>query len=230
MNLDEPIGNFLKAKEIVCISPTLNEGPTISKVIQRAKQLVQRVVIVDGYSDDDTVKTALNSGADVILQDGTGKGMAIRTIFKKISGDVFVIIDGDGTYDPCEMEVLLRPILNDEADMVVGSRLAGNMEKGSITRLNKIGNKLFNWLINYLYKSTITDSQSGYRALNRKAIESLSLTSEGFEIETELTVKALKNNLRVKEIPITYTRRRGSLTKLNAFKAGSKILKTIFSS
>ncbi|MDQ1280834.1 MAG: hypothetical protein QG670_2097 [Thermoproteota archaeon] len=114
--------------------------------------------------------------------------------------------------------------------MVVGSRLRGTMEDGAITWLNEIGNGFFNFLINSSFNGNITDSQSGYRALNRKAIESLNLSSTGFEVETEMTIKALKQGLKVKEVPITYSMRRGTPSKLNFVKAGSSILKTIINS
>ena len=128
------------------------------------------------------------------------------------------------------MEEIIKPILEDEADMVVGSRLKGKMEDGAITRFNKVGNRFFNFLINSFFNGNVTDSQSGYRALNRKAIESLNLSSKGFEVETEMTIKALKQRLKVKEIPITYKMRRGTPSKLNSIKAGSSILKTIINS
>ena len=96
-----------------------------------------------------------------------------------------------------------------------------------MSTLNKVGNRFFNNLINFFYHGTITDSQSGFRAISRKAVEKMRLSSKGFEIETEMTVKALKQGLRVKEVPISYVRRRGSPTKLHAFKAGLKIFKTI---
>lgn len=216
-----------KAGEIVCIVPTLNESPTVFDVVMKAKLFAHRVVVVDGHSADGTLENAMKAGADVILQDGKGKGMALRSVFDKIDGDIFVIIDGDATYDAMEIDELVQPILDGEADMVVGSRLRGRMEDGSITRVNMFGNELFNFLINILYNGDITDSQSGFRAMNRKAVDSISITSKGFEVETEITVKALKLGLRVKEIPITYKRRRGSMSKLNSFKAGSRILKTI---
>ena len=226
-NLDNLNQNKLKAHKIVCIIPTLNESLTVTEVVKKAKQFVHRVIVVDGYSEDGTSEMASKAGADVIFQDGKGKGTALRTALNKIYGDIYVTIDGDATYDPLEMEKILKPIIEGEADMVVGSRLKGMMEKGSISKLNKIGNKLFNFLINTFFHGNITDSQSGFRALNRGAVESLQLTSEGFEIETEMTVKCLKLGLKIMEVPISYMRRRGSQTKLNAFKAGSKILKTI---
>lgn len=228
--MDSDIRELAKACEIVCIIPTLNESATVAAVVRDSREFAHRVVVVDGHSDDGTSEAAQNAGADVILQDGKGKGMALRTIFEKVIGDVYVIIDGDATYNAQEMERILMPILKGEADMVVGSRLRGKMEEGSITRMNKVGNRIFNYLINTLFNGEITDSQSGFRALNRKTVECLNLKSKGFEVETEMTVKALKKGLTITEVPITYVRRRGSLSKLNSLTAGSTILKTIISS
>ena len=219
-----------KTAKVVCVIPTLNEAATVAEVVDKAKQIVHRVVVVDGHSEDGTYEIASDAGADVILQDGEGKGMALRTAFTKIEEDVCVILDGDATYDPLEMVHIIKPILEDEADMVVGSRLKGTMEDGAITWLNKVGNGFFNFLINSFFNGNVTDSQSGYRALNRKAIESLDISSKGFEVETEMTIKALKQGLRVKEVPITYSMRRGTPSKLNSIKAGSNIFKTIINS
>lgn len=213
--------------KIVCIIPTLNEGETIGLVIARAKRYVDQVVVVDGDSVDGTSAIAYAAGADVILQDGKGKGMALRTVFEKIPGDIYVIIDGDATYDPLQIQRLVAPILRSEADVVIGSRLQGKMEMGSISHVNIVGNKLFNLLINAFFNGQITDSQSGFRALSREALDAMDLVTQGFEIETEITIKALKRGLRVLEVPISYFRRRGTPSKLNAISAGSRILRTI---
>jgi dolichol-phosphate mannosyltransferase len=199
-------------------------------VIQKAKQYVHRVIIVDGYSKDDTCTYAREEGAEILYQKGRGKGMALRTAFNQVKGDIYIIIDGDATYDAMEIGKLLQPVLNDKADMVVGSRLRGKLEPGSISRVNKFGNRLFNFLINSLHQGNITDSQSGFRVLNKKAVHCLELSSTGFEVETEITIKALRKGLRILEVPITYARRRGTSSKLNSLKAGSQIIKTIISS
>jgi glycosyltransferase involved in cell wall biosynthesis len=138
-----------------------------------------------------------------------------------------VTIDGDATYDASELVNLVQPIIDGKADMVVGSRLKGCMEPGSISRVNKIGNNLFNFLINNIFNGEISDSQSGFRALSDYAVKQLNLTSHDFEVETEITIKALKAGLRIKEVPIQYSRRRGTKSKLHSFKDGSRILKTI---
>jgi dolichol-phosphate mannosyltransferase len=214
---------------IVCLIPTLNECDTVTEVVQKALPFVHRVIVIDGHSNDDTCILAQEAGAKILYQQGKGKGMALRTAFNRIRGDIYIIIDGDATYDASEITKLLQPVLEDTADIVIGSRLKGKMETGSISRLNKFGNRLFNLLINTLFQSSITDSQSGFRVLNNKAVRTLDLSSTGFEIETEITVKALKHGLRILELPITYARRRGTPSKLNSFKAGSRILKTIIS-
>jgi len=214
--------------EVLCIIPTLNEEKTIREVISKAKHFVNHVLVVDGFSVDDTYTNSKEAGAEVIFQEGKGKGNALKTVFREIKEyDICVIIDGDGTYDPLEMGKIIEPIINGEADLVVGSRLQGKMEKGSISKTNIFGNNLFNFLINLLYKGKITDSQSGYRAMTSKAVNLINIKSEGFEIETEITIKALKKGMRIIEVPISYRKRRGSPTKLRPIKAGSRIIKTI---
>ncbi len=211
----------------VCLIPTLNESPTIREVISKAYGLTDLTVVVDGNSSDNTITIAKDSGAEILTQEGRGKGMAIQTALEKIDGDIYVIIDGDATYDASEMNAVISPILKGEVDMVIGSRLLGQMEVGSISRTHLFGNRLFNALINLLNHSNITDSQSGFRAIDGQALKNLRLSTNGFEIETEITVRALRNGLRVKEVPISYKGRRGTSSKLNGFGAGMKILRTI---
>ena len=218
---------LLSGKSITCLIPTLNEAPTVGEVIQKVKNHVDRVIVVDGYSSDDTSQVALKHGAEVLAQEGKGKGMALRTAFSKIDEDVYVTIDGDATYDASEIDTLVMPIINGEADMVVGSRLNGKMEEGAITRFHKLGNHAFNAMINILNGSRISDSQSGFRAIDGRCVRSLELDSEGFEIETEITIKALRKGMRVKEVPITYKKRNGTPSKLSGFRSGYRITKTI---
>jgi dolichol-phosphate mannosyltransferase len=207
----------------------LNEAVTIADVVQNTKPFVHTVVVVDGFSNDETCARARQAGSDVIYQEGQGKGMALRTAFDRVEADIYVTIDGDATYDAREMDKLIQPIQDGDADMVIGSRLQGKMEHGSISRVNILGNHVFNFLINHLFGGTITDSQSGFRAFHRRVLEGLTLTSQGFEIETELTVKTLQRGMTIREIPITYGTRRGTPSKLSALSAGSRIMTTIFS-
>jgi glycosyltransferase involved in cell wall biosynthesis len=224
-----PIPRSTRLPKIVCIIPTLNEGVTVSEVIRKATPFVDHVVVVDGHSQDETCALARKAGSAVIYQEGKGKGMALRTAINQVDADIYVTIDGDATYDAEEMDQLIQPILDGDADMVIGSRLRGKMEHGSISTLNILGNHLFNLLINSLFGGRITDSQSGFRAFRRQGLEGLTLSSQGFEIETELTVKALQRGLTILEIPITYGARRGTPSKLSALSAGSRIVTTILS-
>jgi len=218
---------MMNDRRIVCLIPTLNEGPTVGEVIDKARNYVDRVVVVDGHSSDDTSEVATKLGVEVLPQEGKGKGMALRTALSKIEEDVYVIIDGDATYDATEIESLIQPILLGEADMVVGSRLDGKMEEGAITGFHQLGNHAFNAMINVLNGSRISDSQSGFRAIDGRWVRSLGLDSKGFEIETEITIKALRKGMRVKEVPITYKKRNGTPSKLGGFKSGYRIVKTI---
>lgn len=212
-------------RRTVCLIPTLNEGPTVGEVILKAKNLVDRVVVVNGHSDDETPEMAKIHGAEVIEQEGSGKGMAVRTVFQTVDQDI--LIDGDATYDASEIDSLIQPILRDEADMVVGSRLTGKMEEGAMSSFHRLGNTGFNALINLLTGSHITDSQSGFRAIKGVWARNLKLASISFEIETEITVRALQHGLRVIEVPVTYRKRVNTVSKLSGFKAGWRILKTI---
>jgi hypothetical protein len=136
-------------------------------------------------------------------------------------------MDGDGTYSPLDMGRLLEPLLNDRADMVVGSRIRSERERGAISIFNTIGNTVFNKTINFALKSSINDSLSGYRALYRKTFKDLLLFSDSFEIEVEMTVEALAKGYRVMEVPIHYAARKGSHTKLDPIGDGIKIAKTL---
>jgi dolichol-phosphate mannosyltransferase len=214
-------------KRIVCLIPTLNEAPTVGQVIRKARIFADRVIVVDGHSSDDTLLISNRLGAEVLLQEGKGKGMALRTAFDKIDEDIYVTIDGDATYDVAEISLLVSPMLRGEADMVVGSRLAGNMEEGAITGFHQFGNHAFNIMINALNGSHISDSQSGFRAIDGKWAKCFRLQAQSFEVETEMTIQALKMGMRVKEVPITYKKRTGSPSKLSGIGAGYRIVKTI---
>ena len=151
----------------------------------------------------------------------------MREAVEQSDADIVVFIDGDGTYSASDLESMLEPLLNDQAHMVVGSRIVERREKGSISAFNKIGNNLFNRAINFAMKSSITDSLSGYRALYKKTFKDLVLFSDSFEIEVEMTVEALAKAYRVIEVPICYGLRKGSRTKLDPIGDGIKIGRTL---
>ncbi len=207
--------------------PTLNEEATIGEVIEGFfRQGYHNVLVIDGNSTDRTREIAERMGAKVVIQTGKGKGQAIREAFGIIDSPVVVVIDGDGTYLPEEVNKLLEPIRRNYADHVVGNRFA-NFEKGAFTRLNLIGNKIINFLFRIAYGVELHDILSGYRALTRELYKSVELEKPGFEVETELTVETIAKGFRIVEVPITY-RRRGGKTKLNPIKDGIKIGMAIY--
>ena len=213
--------------KITVLIPTLNEETAIGDVIEGfKKEGFTDIVVIDGHSTDRTRDIALEKGAEVIVQRGRGKGNAIKQAFSSIECDVLVLIDGDGTYIPSESKDLIKPILNDEADHVIGNRFA-RYEKGAFTRLNLIGNKLLNLAFRLTFGEKLHDILSGYRALKGELIRDLSLYSSGFEIEAELTAETLRRGYRIKEVPITYRARRGE-TKLRPLRDGLRIALTIY--
>ncbi len=148
-------------------------------------------------------------------------------MFRKISADVYVMVDGDGTYPAREVHRLIEPILNDEADVVVGSRLHRDATSQFKTR-NRLGNRFFLYVLNYTLGASITDMLSGYRAFNRGFVKGVPLFGGGFETETELTIKALNRGFRIVEVPVNLTTRpEGSFSKIRIFRDGFLILNTL---
>jgi dolichol-phosphate mannosyltransferase len=183
--------------------------------------------VVDGGSTDGTLDILKKENVKSVLQRRRGKGSAMREAVDQSKADIVVFIDGDGTYCPSDLKLLLEPLLNDKADMVVGSRMLGKREKAAVSKFNALGNRLFNSAINFAMKSSVTDSLSGYRALYRKTFNDLVLFSDSFEIEVEITVEALAKGYRVLEVPISYRLRRVTKTKLNPLDDGIKIGRTL---
>jgi len=212
--------------EITVVIPTLNEEEAIGEVVGGFVKRGYRVLVIDGNSKDRTREIARDSGAEVVIQSGRGKGQAIAEAFEIVDSDILVLVDGDGTYLPDEVEKLLDPILKGKAEHVVGNRFA-NFERGAFTRLNLIGNKLLNMFFRFAYGVDLRDILSGYRALKREVYKSVELKKSGFEVETELTVETIARGFRIVEVPITY-RKRGGKTKLNPLKDGFRIGRTIY--
>ncbi len=211
--------------DICVLVPTLNEEKTVGEVVEDFKNLGYRVVVIDGNSEDRTVEIAESKGAEVILQTGKGKGQAVKEAFNYIDSDLLVMVDGDGTYLPEEIEYLLEPIRNGYADHVIGNRLV-KFEEGAFTKLNLLGNKTLNFFFRLNYGKNLHDILSGYRALTQDVYKNVELKKMGFEVETELTVNSIAKGFNIVEVPITY-RERGGETKLNPLRDGFRIAKTI---
>lgn len=217
-------------KDEVCILiPTLNEGKTIGGMVQEFKSMgFSDILVIDGHSTDDTVKKAQNAGAKVVLQSGTGKGQAVNQAFSIIQNKYVVMIDGDGTYLPEEVNKILEPVITGIAEHVIGNRFA-NYQKGAFTGLNLFGNRILNKIFGFAYGIWLEDILSGYRAFTNNAIKQIDLNRTGFEVETEITVECVKKDLKIVEVPITYLARvSGAATKLRPLRDGFRIASTIY--
>ncbi|MCZ7381597.1 MAG: S-layer glycoprotein N-glycosyltransferase AglJ [Candidatus Methanoperedens sp.] len=217
-------------KEEVCILiPTLNEGKTIEGIIKEFKSLgFSDILVIDGHSTDGTGEKAKNAGARVVIQSGTGKGQAVSQAFQLITSKYVVMIDGDGTYLPEEVEKILEPVVSGQADHVIGNRFV-NYRKGAFTGLNLLGNRILNKIFGFAYGIWLKDILSGYRAFNYAAIKQIELNTTGFEVETEITVECVKKDLKIVEVPITYLARvSGAATKLQPIRDGFRIASTIY--
>jgi len=213
------------------IIPALNEEKTIGKVVGDFLRCVPeaKVVVCDNASSDRTRELALKAGAAVISEPRQGKGYALNTALKSLESDLYIIVDGDDTYYAEDAGKLLKPVSDGVCDMAVGVRLMA-LTDGSVNILRFIGNKGICALFNTIHGGGFRDILSGYRALNSSLVKKLKLRCGGFEVESEITLKALTNNARVIEVPIPYKRRtRGSTSNLNIFRDGWKITRAILS-
>lgn len=215
-------------KDEVCILiPTLNEDLTIGEIIREFRELgYSHILVIDGNSTDNTVKISRESGANVSSQSGKGKGNAIIEAFAIIEQPYILMLDGDGTYSPKDAEKMLTPLFSG-FDQVIGDRLI-NAEEGAFSRLNLFGNHMVNYLFKVAHSRDLHDILSGYRAFTRSAIHQMNLKQKGFEIETEISVESVRNGQRVMVVPVRYSRRPGTTTKLSPFHDGIKIVSTIY--
>lgn len=215
--------------QVKIIVPTLNEAKTISQLIQQFRsQGYHNILVIDGGSTDRTRELAQAAGAQVVIQQGKGKGAALQQAFRMISSQdqIIVTIDGDLSYLPSELDRLLRPILEEGYEHVIGNRMA-YYQKGAFKKLNLIGNKLLNKLFELAYGQRLEDILSGYRAIKREALQKLELNKAGFEIEAEICVESVKKGIKTKSVPISYLPRLGR-SKLKPLKDGIKIGRTIY--
>jgi glycosyltransferase involved in cell wall biosynthesis len=214
--------------EIAIIVPCLNEEAAIAKVIDDFRRHVPDCVVFvyDNGSKDRTVDVARERGAIVRVEPLKGKGNVVRRMFADIEADVYVMVDGDATYDAAAAPALIDKLLRESLDMVTGTRV----EQGekAYRRGHRFGNWLLTTLVAKIFGERSTDMLSGYRVMSRRFVKSFPALSAGFEIETELTVHALQLRLPIADEPTNYgDRPEGSTSKLSTFKDGFRILKTI---
>ena len=215
------------------IIPAFKEGKTIRKVIKDIKSSATyktQIIIVDGYSNDGTEEIAKEENVEFVMEPRLGYGRAIRTGLDHVKGDIIVIIDADGTYEACDINRLSIPLLKDEADVCLASRIGGTLLPGAMPGINFVGNRIFTWLYNIIYRQHLSDTQTGFRAITKKALERLELKVDGMGVSTAMLTQAAKKGLRIAEFPTTYKPRNNhSKSKLNRFKAGYGIFSILLS-
>ncbi|OWV79877.1 glycosyl transferase [Rhizobium sp. R635] len=210
---------------IAVLLPCYNEAATIGRVVQGFRAMLPDAAIhvYDNNSTDGTALQAMLAGAHVVRERRQGKGHVVRRMFADIEADIYIMADGDGTYAPEDAEELVRTLLTERADMVVGTRRGVHADAGR--QGHALGNRLFNMLYRTIFGPDFTDIFSGYRAFSRRFVKSFPAVSGGFEIETEMSVHASRLKLPVSELELDYGRRpEGSHSKLSTFRDGGKIL------
>jgi glycosyltransferase involved in cell wall biosynthesis len=216
-------------KKTAVLIPCYNEEQTIAGVVRDFKSRLPEaeIYVYDNNSTDKTADEARRAGAIVRYEKKQGKGNVIRTMFREVDADLYLMVDGDGTYPADMAHELMKPVIEGIADMAIGSRLH-DVSESKFRPINRLGNKIFLFVLNSVFNVNVTDLLSGYRAMNRHVVKSLPIISSGFEIETELTVKSLERRLRIIEVPINLSQRpEGSFSKIRLFKDGIIIFNTI---
>ena len=216
--------------KIAVLIPCYNEAKTIAKVVSdyRAALPEADIYVYDNNSTDHTDDIAREAGAIVRYEYRQGKGNVIRTMFREIEADCYLMIDGDDTYPAENAREMVDLVLEKHVDMVVGDRLSATYFTENKRPFHNLGNRLVRGLVNTFFKGDVRDIMTGYRAFSYQFVKSFPVISQGFEIETEMTIHALDKNLSLKSIPVEYRDRpEDSVSKLNTYSDGFKVLKTI---
>ena len=196
----------MKEKKIAILIPCYNEELTIVKVIKDFKKVLPNadIYVYDNNSIDDSVKLAKSAGAIVRYEIRQGKGNVVRSMFRDIDADCYLMVDADDTYFAKDAKKMCNLVLKDNYDMVVGDRLSSTYFTENKRLFHNFGNRIVRFLINKLFKANITDIMSGYRAFSYEFVKSYPVISKKFEIEPEMTIHAIDKNFRIKTIPISY--------------------------
>ncbi|MDB6108300.1 MAG: glycosyl transferase [Pedosphaera sp.] len=215
---------------IAVLIPCYQEERTIGKVVKDFRQALPeaKIYVFDNNCTDKTAQIAAAAGAIVRREKRQGKGYVVASMFERVDADVYVMVDGDDTYDAKSVDVLLEPIFRGDADITVASRLH-QFADNSFRNFHILGNKLVCAIINWMFKSDINDIFSGYRAFTREAARLIPITARGFDVETELTLQALYRGLVIKEVEAPYGKRpEGSVSKLKTGSDGVLVLLKLF--
>lgn len=216
--------------KIAVLIPCFNESTTIEKVVNDFKiALPDSVIYVyDNNSTDGTADIAAKAGAIVRREYRQGKGNVIRSMFRQIDAECYLMIDGDDTYPAKDAKKMCDLVLNKGVDMVIGDRLSSTYFAENKRPFHNLGNRMVRRIINWLFGSNVRDIMTGYRAFSYQFVKNFPVLSKGFEIETEMTIHALDKNFLLEEIVVNYKDRpEGSVSKLNTYLDGIKVLTTI---
>ena len=216
--------------KIAVLIPCYNEAKTIEKVVKDFKKVLPmaNIYVYDNNSTDGSDKIAKKAGATIRYEYKQGKGNVIRSMFRDIDAECYLMVDADDTYSPKDAKRMCDLILNNKADMVIGDRLSGTYFKENKRRFHNIGNKLVRFMINKIFHTKINDIMTGYRAFNKRFVKGFPVLSKGFEIETEMTIHTIDKNYGYLEIPVDYKdREEGSVSKLNTYSDGFRVIRTI---
>lgn len=216
--------------KVSVVIPALNEAENLPHVLPRIPPWVHEVILVDGYSTDDTITVgqAIWPGIRIVMQEGKGKGAALRTGFAAATGDIIVMLDADGSTNPAEIPAFIGALLAG-ADFVKGSRFLQGGGTSDMTLFRRLGNWGFTMGVRILFGGSFSDLCYGYNAFWRKVLHSLELDADGFEVETMMNVRALYSGLRVAEVASFEADRVYGVSNLRTFPDGWRVLKTIFS-
>ncbi len=219
-------------KKIAVLLPCYNEEQTIEKVIRDFKRELPEATIYV-YNNNSTDRTAeiASSIEGVVVKNEyrQGKGNVIRSMFRQIDADCYIMADGDDTYPAEHAREMARLVLEEDVDMVIGDRLSSTYFVENKRAFHNFGNKLVRWLINKLFSGDVKDIMTGYRAFSYDFVKLMPIESAGFEVETEMTINALDKKFNIREIPVQYRDRpEGSVSKLNTVKDGMRVIGTIF--
>jgi glycosyltransferase involved in cell wall biosynthesis len=219
-----------KVDMVSVVIPTLNEaGNILEALLTIEKELAypNEVIVVDGDSTDGTKEIVKDNNCKLIIQKRRGYGIALRTGMRYAKGDIVVMVDGDGTYEVKHINRLIETMIKRDAEMCLATRMYG-LSKNSMGVLNYFGNKLITLFFDFLYGQYLTDTQSGFRAISRSAIEKVNFGEGDMAFATEMLVKFAKKGFRMVEVPTVYKPRKYGKTKLKRFSAGMQIFNTIF--
>ncbi len=217
-------------QKLAVLIPCYNESVTIAKVVRDFRRELPGadIYVYDNNSTDGSAELAKEAGAIVRHEYKQGKGFVMRSMFNDIDADCYIMVDADDTYPAENAPEMVRMILDNRADMVIGDRLNTTYFEENKRPFHDFGNKLVRWMVNSFFDGDLQDIMTGYRAMNRKFVKEYPLLSKGFEVETEMSLFALDGSYLVKEIPVEYRDRpAGSESKLNTFTDGFRVIKTI---